>query len=250
MGIKAIITAGGPVPRSLAETVNVSRKALIEVGVQSLLQTAVQAARDCRFIDGLVVVGNQDVQAALDDSTDFLPEGENLVANIERGFEHFGGESQNYLTISPDLPFLTGGCLDEFLERSTGDCRIGVPLVTRTDFLDCYPGAPNRFARLAGGREVTTGSCFYLDGPALKSNFPLFHDLFRFRKYPHRLAVMLGFRILWAFAFGGLSVEMAEERATQLTGAEVKAVEVANAAIAYDIDNLENYNFALQVQDR
>ena len=244
MGIKAIITAGGGVPRSLAAITPVSRKALVEVGGRSLLTTAVEAAQGCRYIDGVVVIGNEEVREHLAGRAEFLDEGGSLIENIERGYEHFGGDSADYLTISPDLPFLSADCLNAFLGTAPGICDLGAPLVDREDFLRCYPGAPNTFVRLAGGRQVTTGSCFYLTGPALRMNFPLFNDLFRYRKHPHRMAIMLGLRVIWGFFTGTLTLGLAEERATQLTGATVRAVEMTDAAIAYDIDNQLNYEFA------
>ena len=250
MALNAIITAGGGVPRSLAAYTGVSRKALIDAGGRSLLDTAVDAVQSSTLISEGVVVGNEDVRRALGGRMEFLAEGATLVENIQRGFMHFKGELSDYITISPDLPFLTGAALDVFLRAARPACQIGVPLIDREDFLACYPGAPNAFSRIAGGRQVTTGSCFYLHGPSLKANFPLFHDLFRFRKFPHRLAVMLGLPVIFAFAFGRLRVEAAEQRAAALTGAQVRAIGMSDASIAYDIDNAENYEFALELMAR
>ena len=64
MGLHAIITAGGGVPRDLRTATEVKRKALIEVGGRTMLLAAVQAAHGCLLIDRVVVLGNDEVAAA------------------------------------------------------------------------------------------------------------------------------------------------------------------------------------------
>lgn len=244
MPLHAIITAGGVVPRSLKDTVSVSRKALIEVGGRTLLTTAVTAAQECALLDRVVVVGNDEVRQRLGDRAEFVAEGADVVVNIERGFTHLGGEGCDYAVISPDLPLLDSELLRQFLAAARDSCELAAPLVSRGDFLRRFPGARNRFARFAGGLQATMGSCFYFSGPALRANLPLARDCYRYRKYAHRLAVMLGLPIVFAFLFGRLRIEALERRAAQLTGVVVRAIPMSDAGIAYDIDNLENLQYA------
>jgi GTP:adenosylcobinamide-phosphate guanylyltransferase len=246
MALNAIITAGGPVPRDIQPLTGVSRKALLELGGRSLLQTALAAVAGCAAVDGVVVVGNMEVQAALaGQSATFIAEGESLIDNIHRGFLNFDDLRSDYLVLSPDLPFLTCDELNAFITAARRDCELGVPIVGRDDFLTAYPGSPNKFEHI-GGRHLTMGSCFYFTGPALQTNIPLARDCYRYRKYPHRLALMLGPRIVFAFIFRRLALEMLEQRASQLTGVTTRAIELPDAAIAYDIDNRANYDYAVE----
>jgi hypothetical protein len=86
----------------------------------------------------------------------------------------------------------------------------------------------------------------YITGPALKSNIPLGRDFFNARKYPHRLAIMLSLPIAIAYMLGRLRLSAVETRARQLTGAETRGVAMRDAAIAYDVDNRMNYEYAVQ----
>jgi len=247
MALQAIITAGGRVPRDLQERLAVSRKALIPLNGLTLLTTACRAARESRLIDQATAVGNADVQAALEDGTGFIQEGPELIDNIQRAFDQLGGDRHDYLILSPDLPFITGLALDAFISQASGCCELAAPIVSRDDFLRAFPGAPNQFLQLAGGRQVTMGSCFYLTGPVLRANIPLARDCYRFRKYPHRLAIMLGLPIILAYLFKRLTLELIERRAGHLTGAIVKGLPMADAGLAYDVDSAENYQFALKL---
>jgi len=247
MALQAIITAGGRVPRDLEDRVAVSRKALIPLDGLTLLSAACRAARESRLIDQATAVGNEDVRAALTNDTGFIQEGPELIDNIQRAFDQLGGERHDYLILSPDLPFITGEALDAFVSQATSCCEVAAPIVSRGDFLQAFPGAPNKFLPLAGGRQVTMGSCFYLTGPALRANIPLARDCYRFRKYPHRLAIMLGLPIIFALLFKRLTIELIEKRASQLTGCETRGLPIDDAGLAYDVDCLENYEFALRL---
>jgi len=244
MPLNAIITAGGPLPRSLEGHTGVSRKALVQVGGRLLLHSAVEAARGCEQIDRVVTVGNRDVEAALAGAAEFVMEGPDLVANIQRGFDHCGGARADYVVLSPDLPFITAGILGRYTAAARDSCELAAPLVSRQDFLGRFPHAPNKFARFAGGLEATMGSCFYFSGPALRANLPLARDCYRYRRYPHRLAIMLGLPIVLAYLFRRLSIEALERRAAQLTGVAVRALPTRDAELAYDIDDLVSVEYA------
>lgn len=247
MPLHAIVTAGGPVPRSLKGHTSVSRKALITVGGRTLLAAAVEAAQACPQIDRVVAVGNGDVQESLAGGAEFVAEGPDLVANIQRGFDHCGRAGADYVVLSPDLPFITAEILSRYTAAARDSCELAAPLVSRQDFLARFPGAPNRFERFAGGLQATMGSCFFFSGPALRANLPLARDCYRYRKYPHRLAIMLGLPIVFAYLFRRLSIEALERRATQLTGVLARALPVRDAEIAYDIDDLISVEYAEQL---
>ena len=240
------MTAGGRLPRALRSYADSPVKALLELNGQSLLTTAVAAAQECQAVERIAVVGGSEVEAACPANAEYVHEGEDVVDNIHNAFRHLGGEEHNYLVLSPDLPFITGAAVDRFIGLARGQCEIGAPVVTSEDFLASYPGAPNRF-ELIDDRRVTMGSCLYITGRVMQKNFPLFRDIYRCRKLPHRIAVMLGFSIIWAFLIGRLSMEALERRASTLTDAVCRGILMDDASIAYDVDNLQNYQYAVQL---
>jgi len=245
MALHAIITAGGRLPRELCEYSASPIKALLPVGGRTLLEAACRAAVDTGMIERIVVVGGAEVQAATPSGAQYVPEGADVVENLLRGYQALGGEDHNYAVISPDLPFVTGDALAAFLAAAMTNCEIGLPIVSAEDFLARFPGAPNSFVRLDGA-GVTLGSCLCLTGHALITNIPLARDIYRLRKYPHRLAVLFGMPIALAFLSGRTTLAALEARAGRLTGVRVRGLRSQNAVLAYDIDNRVDYAYAVQ----
>jgi molybdopterin-guanine dinucleotide biosynthesis protein A len=252
MALHAIVTAGGRLPRELESLTSSRVKALLPLGGRSLLDSALAALRSAGpdgqpLISDIAVVGSDEVGSAVaasEHSALHLGEGQNVVDNILRGFAQLGQERHDYLILSPDLPFVSGESLANFIAAARGNSDFAAPLVSRETFLAQYPGAPNRFERI-DGRHVTMGSAIFFSGAMLRSNIPLMQDFFRLRKQPHKLALMLGLPIVFGFLTGRLRLSMLEQRLEQLMGGRVRAFELSDAGIAYDIDDRQNYEYAL-----
>jgi len=247
--LHAIITAGGRLPKQLRAPNRSAVKALLKVDGKSMLEVSTDAAQACSAISNIAIVGNNEVRAATPADCTFVAEGETVVDNIWRAFDQLGGLSHDYLVLSPDLPFLNASSLNTFIENARADCELGMPLVRGKDFLAQFPNAPNRFARV-DGQLITMGSCLFLTGPILKSNIPLMRDVYRSRKSLLRLAVLLGWSVLIGLVMGHLRLKALEARAKQLTGAEARGIWLTDASIAYDIDNRQNYEYALKLGRR
>lgn len=244
MALHAILIAGGRLPRDLQPLAGSRVKALLEVGGEALLAKAARAALQCNVIERVCAAGNDEVAAAATAcGIEYVPEGQTVIENVLNAFNALGGTEHNYLIISPDLPFITVQTLARFLRGLAGSpAEIALATVTGDDFEARFPGAPNRFERIDGA-PLTLGSVFYLTGPALYSNIPLARDFFRWRKWPHRLALLLGLPIAWGYLTGTLKLQTLERRAAQLAGVEVRGVG-APPELAYDVDNLANLRFA------
>lgn len=244
MALHAIITAGGRLPKALRILSPSPVKALLPLGGRTLLERAAEAAQACGMLQRIVVVGGDEVQHATPAGVEYVREGEDVIDNINNGFVTLGGLEHNYVIISPDLPFLSAAGMVAFIAGAREKAAMAFPLVSREDFLSRFPGAKNRFERLDGGC-VTMGSMIYLTGQMLQWNIPLGRDFFRNRKLPYKLAGMLGWSIIWGYLTGRLRLTQLEARATRLMGGEVRGVWVNDAGIAYDIDNRENFQYAL-----
>jgi molybdopterin-guanine dinucleotide biosynthesis protein A len=244
MALHAILIAGGRLPRDLQPLASSPVKALLTVGGETLLARAARAAGECQIIERICAVGNAEVaQAAQALCLEYAPEGESVIDNVLNAFTALGGREHSYLIISPDLPFITVQALARFLRAvQSAHAEIALATATGAAFLERFPGAPNRFERIDGG-PLTLGSVFYLTGLALQSNIPLARDFFRWRKWPHRLALLLGLPIAWGYLTGTLKLAQLEARAARLTGVEVRGLS-APPELAYDVDTLANLRFA------
>jgi hypothetical protein len=218
-------------------------KALLPLGQDSLLDRAVATARAVLNPEHITVVGDEHVGRRLPADISHVPASGSIVDNLVRGFEHHGGHQHNYIVLSSDLPFLTAEALQQFFETARHYGDLAVPIVSREDFLARFPGAPNKFERI-GGRYVTMGSAFYFSGAFLRSNVPLMRDFAKYRKSPTKLAMLLGFEVLWGFLTRSITIETLERRASAIGGGTVRAVPTQAAELAYDIDSIQEYEFA------
>jgi GTP:adenosylcobinamide-phosphate guanylyltransferase len=244
VSLQIIITAGGELPADMQGAGHAPNKSLLRVDGGTLLARALAAAETLPRRGEIAVVGDEHVRSALPAGTLHVPSGGSVVDNLHRGFERLGGKAHDYLVLSSDLPFITAVALTRFVEAAQAAAELAAPLITREHFLQRFPGAPNRFERL-DGREVTMGSAFYFTGPLLQANVPLMRDFARFRKSPGKLAMLLGWEVLWGFIIRRVRLAALERRASLLTGGTVRAVELDAAELAYDIDTLPEYDYAV-----
>ncbi len=242
MALHAILIAGGMLPAELRQFSPFRTKALLPVGGVSLLQTAVEAVAGCDLFDRIVTSGTDEVVDNLPEESEYVQLGADVVGNIMNAYEHLGGHVNDYMILSPDLPRVSAEAVKNFVTRAQEAGELCLPVVSREDFLTKFPGATNRFEKLDGGRH-TIGSCFYITGPVLRQNMPLARDLFRNRKSIHKMAIFFGLPVVFAMLTGRATLSGLERRAAQLTGAVVRGIQMSEAGIAYDIDDLENYQY-------
>jgi GTP:adenosylcobinamide-phosphate guanylyltransferase len=242
MALQIIITAGGELPRDMAGA-GVANKALLRLGGTRLLDRALAAAAEVPRRGEMAVVGDEQVRAVLDPAVRYVPSGGSVVDNLQRGFEALGGRDHDYLVLSSDLPFLTAAAATQFVEAAQNSAELAAPLITRASFLARFPGAPNRFEQL-DGRAVTMGSAFYFTGPLLQANIPLMRDFAKYRKAPHKLALLLGWEILWGFLIRRVRLAALERRAAAITGGVVRGIELDAPELAFDIDSQLEFDYA------
>ena len=244
MALNAIVTAGGELPPELREHSDSRVKALLRLCDRTLLHYSLDALVASGLFARIVVVGNDEVRHATPPEFEHVEARDSLVGNIQAGFEHLGGPRSDYLLCSPDLPFVSPEAVRDFATTAAESSDLAFAYVTREDFLQRFPGSPNRFEKI-DGREMTLGSCVYMTGSMLGTNIPLAHDFYRMRRSPFKLAMLLGLPVTFGYITGKLKLKALEERFERLSGGRVRGLQVKHAGIAYDIDTLENYRHAI-----
>jgi len=243
--VAPVVVSGGEVPRALRPHFDLAAKSLIPWRGKTLLEYAVDALfRSSCATRPIAVVGPEEARAPLKkygSDVRWLQCGETLMANANIGLK-FHGEGRTLLLLSPDLPVVTGKAIDRFVSAIPPEVEIAAPVITREQFLQRFPDAPNKFLPTADG-EVTMGSAFFITGRALRMNIPLGQDAYRARKYPWRLAYIAGLRITWQLLTRRLKLEDVEARASRLCDAQMRAVFVDAPELAYDVDIPENLEY-------
>lgn len=242
MSYSAVITAGGRVDAEFAGALGTPVKALAPFGSATFLQITIDALRGAG-IERIAVVGGDDVRSACEESVEqFIDESPGGAENLRRAL-HAWGADQPLLYLTSDMPFITAPVLRAFLAR-VPDATLVLPLTEWNEFDRRFPGAPPFGITLAGER-VVNGGAFIIPAHAHDRVEHFATRFFDARKSVWRMARLTGPMLLLQFIFRRLGVAQLESHARRLLGVPALALRNAPPELAYDVDVLEEYRYAL-----
>ncbi len=128
------------------------------------------------------------------------------------------------LVVTSDLPVLSPEAVDDFVERVlAADPDAGYGCIERATHEARFPQVPHTWARLRDGTFCGAGLASLKPRvlPALEG---FLERLGAARKSPLQLASLFGWDVLARFALRRLTVAQAEERASRILGANVRAL--------------------------
>ncbi|HXP93410.1 MAG TPA: nucleotidyltransferase family protein [Candidatus Binatia bacterium] len=238
--LHAVITAGGRVDGTFAQAIGTDVKALAPLGSRRLIDTVIDAARGIG-VAAIAVVGGEEVRAHCGERTErFIDESPDGGENARRALRAFPGRDLIYLT--SDIPFLDAEGLRDFTARAEG-LVASMPLAAAQDYARAFPGAPEHTMSLAGER-FASGTVFVLRAPAVAHIEGLAGTFFDARKSAWRLATLCGPSLLIRYALRRLHIADVEARASGILGGPVRAIRDASPGLCYDIDTLEEWEYA------
>lgn len=238
----AAVTAGGRVDGAFAARIGTEVKALAPWRDGTLLDAAIAAARGAGATK-VAVVGPAAVLERCEGLADErIPERATGEENLRAALESAGGDALLFLT--SDMPFVDAAAAIAFLERARG-ADIAMPLAEIPDYEAAFPGSPPHVTTI-GSERVAGGSTFYF-GPGVAPQVQqVATRLFTARKSVWAMARLLGPALLALFALRRLRIEDVERRAEHVFGLRARAVRNAPPELCYDVDSLEDYEYALE----
>jgi len=246
--VDVILPAGGRIEGPLAEEAETDVKALIRFDGRSLLETAAESAKATGVVNRTVVIGPQSIRRIGDNCADaVLPEAESGPANIFNGFRWLGeqpGAAEHVLILTTDLPFLLPHSVSQFLESCPPNADICLPLFSRQEFESRFPGSQNTYVKLRDG-QWTAGCAYLLRRHALEQNRGHIDRLFEARKSAFAMARLLGPFFIARYVTKTLRVPHLESHCAKMTGCTAAAIRGCDPALAFDIDDLQDYHYAL-----
>jgi molybdopterin-guanine dinucleotide biosynthesis protein A len=246
----AILPAGGKIGPELAKRAGVDVKALIEFKGSTILASTVAAIEASGLVGRMVVIGGSEVQEAAKSLVDtVLPEASTGPENILKGLKYLLAASnppQKVFVVTTDLPFLSSEIIVKFIGQCPNDRDICVPLVNREDWNRAYPNSTATFATIKDG-SWTTGCAYLVDVDALQKSMPRIEEVFRNRKSVFKMARMLGPSFLFKFLTRSLVVEDVERKLVSMLGCSGAAIRNAPTELAFDIDDVDDYEYALSL---
>lgn len=238
----AVITAGGRVDGAFAEAVGTPVKALAPFQGATFLRRTIDALREIG-VDRIAVVGGVEVRTACEhDDVRVIGESSDGAENLRRALRAWD-DCTPLLYATSDMPFITGDALQAFLERVPAG-TLALPLTEFDAFEKRFPGAPPFGVTLAG-ETVVNGGVFAIPAGANQRIEEFAARFFAARKSVWRMARLTGPALLLQFALRRLGVAQLEAHARRLLRIPALALRNAPPELAYDVDVLEEYRYAL-----
>lgn len=239
--MNAVITAGARVSGAFAERIGTTVKALAQVGGRTMLATVIQAARDAG-VTRLAVIGGSEVrEACAREADEFIEESADGAENLSRALRAWADDIP-LLYLTSDLPFVSAKTLREFV-AAVPDGALALPVTACAAFEERFPDAPP-FGIAIGGERVVNGGAFWIPahGALRVENFAI--RFFRARKSVARMAALLGPALCARFLLRRLTIAALEAEAKRKLGITARAIRGAPPELAYDVDTLEEYEYA------
>ena len=243
-----VILAGGETPVALAAHLGVSTpdaRALIEIDGRACIAYLLDSLREVSGLETIAVVGGASTLAALETlAPDVLRVAAKttLVENVLAGASAVS--SSQLLLCTCDIPLVTKETWREFLRRADEKKLEAAYSIVRRDTVEKqFPGGKRTYATLTEG-TFTGGNAFLLPRAQLPELKTVIEASYQARKNPLAIARILGTGFVIKAVLKKLSILDLERKMSQVLRCRAGAVEMSDAAIAFDVDKPEDYELA------
>lgn len=245
----AIVPAGGTIDSEFAAKVGTDQKALIEFNRKSMLETTLRALRESGVIRNVVVVGSKDVQTkAANFAAIGLDSGNTGPENIFKGLDKLKEIDANLdkaLIVTCDLPFIDADTIRNYVNLCPADKDIVVPVIEADDFNRTYPGTTSTFVKTKDG-TFTIGGIFMMNAKKMPQIRSSIEQVFAKRKSKLGMAMLIGPAFIIKYLTKTLTLKDLEAKIESMLKCTGKALRGAPVELAYDIDDLTDYDYALK----
>ncbi len=246
--LDAILPAGGRLKPELAAKVGTDCKALIEIDGKPILESVLDAIDESGLIRRTVLIGGPEIKARYASRvTIFLDEAETGPDNMYNGLTALNTQPDPPHTIllsTTDLPYIRGAHVKRLVEMANTGKQIAVPLIRRAAFEQAYPGTDSTFVKLKDG-EFTLGGAFLIEAEAMQRMRPHIEKVFEQRKSKMGMAKLLGLGFVLRYLTHSLTLGDVENKIVSLLDSTGSALPDAPVEFAYDIDDWDDYSYAI-----
>ncbi|MEO6913467.1 MAG: nucleotidyltransferase family protein [Candidatus Baltobacteraceae bacterium] len=241
--LTTVLLAGGPADALCPP--GTANKAFVEIVGKTLLERTLEALRAAPSVGRIIVVAPPTVHRdpALKLADECRPDGTRIKHSLESGLRGLPPDD-DVLVSTSDLPILTAIAIQDFIAQALAkDADLTYGCLEKRVHMARFPQVPHTWAHLRDGTYC--GGGFITIKPRIYPQLAQFIEkLGRARKNPLALASLFGWDILLQFAVRRLTIAHAEDRASKLIGARVRAVISPYAETAVNVDRVSDIALA------
>ena len=237
----------------LSSLANVPVDILVPVGGLPAIERVLGALHDCALVKPSVVVGP--AQSVLDSCeqirdlfqryavTWLAPLGDPASSAIAA----MGELEPPLLVTTGDHALLNSVTVDEFCaEAAATELDVVVGLVPYAVVKAAYPETRRTVLRFADG-GLCGANLYFVRTLAGRRAFEFWGDLQHERKRPHRIAARIGWRFLWRYLRGRLTLADAMTTLSGRAGCRVGVVRLSEPCAAVDVDSVDDWRLAQRI---
>lgn len=243
-----ILPAGGTFKGPLADQTKVPHKTLLAPHGKTLLEVGLKAIEESGLANRIAIPGEDCVHDALRE-TDYrlVPggtTGPGTILNGLRALRQNAPLTDRLLLITTDLPFLEARHLTDFVNRAPRNADLVVAVCEGAQFEVTFPGSANTYVKLNDGRW-TVGGVFLVKAEPFERAISHLEAVFINRKSVLGMVRLLGPKFLLQFALRRVGVEDVIRKVEAILGCSGAAVHKSAPELAFDIDDVEDYEYAI-----
>ena len=244
--IIAVLLAGSNKQDALLVEQGVSSKVQLDIAGKPLVQYVLEAIKNANLIDKVIYLGEP-----LDSLNSFYDEhveaSNDLTTNMQTALRAaLRYNPEKIVVVSGDLLWLTGDDIDTFVQKAIQElpeASLVYPIMTRQMVEASFDQPHRRYAKL-NGEELTGGSVVLLKPDCVEPLLAYADKAYKSRKSLLALARLLGLKVMLKFVLRRLSVADIEARISEGLGVQVRALRLARANLALDVDEAEDLRHA------
>jgi len=243
--LTTIVLAGGKPDAVAATQAGAPNKAFIEIAGKPLVSRTLEALRAAPSVGRIIVVAPPAAHnlPALLLADETREDGVRIRDSLSNGLRNLPPDD-DILVSASDLPILSTICIETFLRDAlAAQAELTYAILERSNHERAFPQVPHTWAKLRDGTYC--GGGFITLKPRV---WPLLAEFIErlgaARKNPLRLASLFGWDVLLRFAVRRLSVSDAQNRASAILGARVRAVVSDYPEMAVNVDRVSDIALA------
>jgi molybdopterin-guanine dinucleotide biosynthesis protein A len=215
-------------------------KALLSIAGKPMVQWVLDAISASTSVDTVVVIGlDEGIKIFCSKPIRFLPDKGTLIENIIQGADFLNKlhpEQAHMVTISADIPAITGEILDEMISLFIQhDVDICYSVIERPIMEKRFPGSKRTYTKFKDV-EVCGGDLNYIRKSTALNPNAMWNELIRNRKNPFKQAAQIGFGTLFLILTRQAPLDIVAQRVCSRLGITGIAIRAPYAEVGMDVD--------------